>query len=143
MNFFVPGVPRPQGSKRGFVVKGKAVLVESAGQPLKDWRAVVALAGTEVMAGRSPFVGPLGVDLNFHLPRPKSYPKSRVDWPSKRPDIDKLARAVLDALTHVCWVDDAQITFLRLNKDWAHNRVNPEQPVGLSVVIRALEDEAA
>lgn len=129
IQFTVPGVPKPQGSKRGFVVKGKAVLVESAGIPLKDWRAVVALAGTEKMAGKPPLDGPLLVDLVFSLPRPKSHPKTRITWPITRPDIDKLARSVLDALTHVCWVDDSQIVTLILHKQWAGSEIDLREPV--------------
>lgn len=131
IQFTVPGVPKPQGSKRGFVVKGKAVLVESAGTPLKDWRAVVALAATEAMSGHAPFEGPVRVTLSFNLPRPKSHGK-KVTFPEHRPDIDKLARSVLDALTHVCFADDGQVTTLFARKRWA---VPGLVPVGLGVQI--------
>lgn len=79
------------------------------------------------MAGEQPFQGPLTVELRFYLPRPKSAPKSR-EWPTTRPDLDKLARSVLDALTHVCWSDDAQIIELYLNKFWSI-----DTPVGVDV----------
>lgn len=131
IQFNVPGIPKPQGSKRGFVVKGRAVLVESSGQAHKDWRAVVALAGSEAMADNQPFEGPLRITLSFNLPRPKSHGK-KVTFPDHRPDIDKLARSVLDALTHVCFVDDGQVTTLFARKRWA---VPGLVPVGLGVHI--------
>lgn len=134
MNFFVPGIPRPQGSKKGFVNKktGGVILTESGGQAHKDWRAVVALAGMETMAGQPPLEGPIQVLLDFWLPRPKSHPKNKITWPTTRPDIDKLARSVLDALTHICWVDDAQVVNLILNKAWS-------VPVGLHVEINQVK----
>ena len=132
MNFFVPGLPKPQGSKRAFVVKGRPVLAESAGQPLKDWRAVVALAAMNQMAGSPPLDGPVLVRLGFYLPRPKSHPKTKITYPTSRPDIDKLARSVLDALTHICFSDDAQVVHLEARKWWADggNSVG----VGISVM---------
>lgn len=143
MNFFVPGIPRPQGSKKGFVNKktGGVILTESGGQAHKDWRAVVALAGSQAMGNEPLWEGPLFVSLEFFLPRPKSAPKSR-EWPSTRPDIDKLARSVLDALTHICWVDDAQIVTLELRKRWQH-WIDPDtqQPIGLNVFIQPQEED--
>lgn len=35
-----------------------------------------------------------------------------------RNDVDKLARAVLDALTGVCWRDDGQVVSLHVQKRW-------------------------
>lgn len=136
IRFTVPGVPKPQGSKRGFVVKGRAVLVESSGQAHKDWRAVVALAATEAMAGAAPFEGPLSSSLVFRLPRPKSHGK-KVTFPDHRPDIDKLARAVLDALTHVCFVDDGQILTLVLRKRWATPSL---EPVGVQIHVSKVSE---
>ena len=37
-------------------------------------------------------------------------------WRSVRPDLDKLARAVLDALTGIVWVDDDQVVELAYRK---------------------------
>ena len=39
-------------------------------------------------------------------------------WRPVRPDIDKLARAVLDALTGIVWVDDDQVVELVCRKRW-------------------------
>jgi crossover junction endodeoxyribonuclease RusA len=136
MNFFVPGVPKPQGSKRAFVVKGRPVLVESAGVPLKDWRSMVAHVAAGEMGERLPLEGPLLVTLNFYLPRPKSHPKTKVTYPSTRPDLDKLARACLDALTHICFYDDGQVISLYLNKHWGDK-------VGVHVEVEQLLGEAA
>jgi crossover junction endodeoxyribonuclease RusA len=48
------------------------------------------------------------VGIGFFLPRPASLPK-RIRHHTVRPDIDKLERAVFDALTGVLWHDDSQV----------------------------------
>ncbi len=60
--------------------------------------------------------GPVTVALEFVLPRPKSAPKTRTPAATKRPDVDKLARAILDAITGICVADDAQVTHLCAKK---------------------------
>ena len=121
---FVPGEPRAQGSKRGRVIAGRAVLVESNPKGLVAWRAAItyAAASLETSGGKyTPlFVADqaVGLHLTFVLPRPKSAPKSGdlVELANKKPDIDKLARAVLDALTGVWMRDDSQVVCLLASK---------------------------
>lgn len=116
----VYGVPKPQGSKRAFVVKGRPVVTESAGQPLKDWRATVAQHCGERAAqlGWRPLDGPVGVRLLFRMPKPKSTPKWR-RYPTTKPDIDKLTRAVLDAITGSLITDDARVAQLVVGEQFA------------------------
>lgn len=121
ISFFVPGIPKPQGSKRAYVNRhtGKASLVESAGQPLADWRGDVKRFAVDAQADIPPLEGPVEVSLGFYLNRPKSHPKTRETWPVSRPDVDKLARAVIDAMSSVCFHDDSQIVHLTAFKEWA------------------------
>jgi crossover junction endodeoxyribonuclease RusA len=56
------------------------------------------------------------VDLAFVMPRPKSAPKTKTLPAVKRPDIDKLTRAILDAITGICLVDDSQVVGLKASK---------------------------
>ncbi len=57
--------------------------------------------------------------LLFSLKRPKSHPKHRRTWPTTRPDLDKLVRAVLDACTANVFLDDSQVVRLECGKVWA------------------------
>lgn len=97
----VPGVPQPQGSIR-HLGKGRPSKHSNA-KTLLPWRAAVAAAAQEAMRGLGavgeewPLTGPVHVDVVFYLPRPASAPRSR-RLPHVRPDLDKLVRAVLDAL---------------------------------------------
>ncbi len=106
--FYVPGRPAPQGSKRHV---GRGIMVESSCE-VGPWRERVALAAHNGMGGRELFAGAVAVRLDFVLPRPKSAPKRSTPPAIKRPDADKLARAVLDAITSTVIVDDAQVVEL-------------------------------
>jgi crossover junction endodeoxyribonuclease RusA len=114
--FQVHGLPVPQGSTRAFVVNGKPIITSSA-KGLATWRRLVADVAQDY-APKEPWSGPVGIDLHFGIPKPKSAPKRRRVWPDKRPDLDKLTRAVLDALTYVIFADDSQVVRIRAVKDY-------------------------
>lgn len=116
LTFTCYGVPVPQGSTRAFVVNGRAVTT-SANANLRPWRDSLAAAARYAMqeAQREPFVGPVYVGAIFVLPRPKSRPKKDY-WPDRRPDLDKLARGLLDGLTGPVFADDAQVCRMDVGK---------------------------
>jgi Holliday junction resolvase RusA-like endonuclease len=134
VTFFVPGVPQPGGSKKGFVVKTKsgglrANVVEDAKRNA-PWRAVVSLAGSEAFL--VPLTGPLSVSFSFAMPRPGSHygtgrnadklkPSSPAGHTSK-PDITKLIRSTEDALKGIAWVDDSQIVSQSAGKMYTNDR---------------------
>lgn len=120
IKFTVAGKPTPQGSKRGFVTKyGKVAMVEQAGVALKDWRNTITATATQqrIKQNWEAFTdGPVGVVLVFGMKKPL---KPKYSTPAVRPDIDKLTRAVLDALTdsHI-WKDDSQVIDLKVEKTY-------------------------
>lgn len=117
MKFTVLGTPRPQGSMRGFVVKGRAVLT-SDNKRLKPWRDQVSISAIRRLGGMGPIERPLSVAISilFTFMRPKSA-KGR-ERPTVKPDLDKLIRAVLDALTGVVFEDDSQVTHIMASKEY-------------------------
>jgi crossover junction endodeoxyribonuclease RusA len=129
----VYGIAKPQGSKRGFVVNGRAVLVDDNKHPLRSWREDVRTAALESRARadmRSFPTGPVGLFVTFYLPRPQTHyglshgerylkPTAPV-WVDKRPDLDKMLRAVCDALTSAgVYHDDAQVAQQQVLKAYA------------------------
>lgn len=118
LNVVVYGTPKPAGSKRAFVVNGRAV-VSDANANSKPWKIQVAQHVGEIMAERGGlFDGPLRVTFAFYLRRPKGHFKKdgslsasgrRKPYPDVKPDGLKLARGVEDALSGVAYRDDAQI----------------------------------
>ena len=66
------------------------------------------------------------VNLVFGIPIPKSTSKSKTELmangtirPTKKPDVDNLAKAVMDALNGVAWVDDSQVVRVSIYKEYA------------------------
>jgi Holliday junction resolvase RusA-like endonuclease len=119
----IPGQPKPQGSKTAFVNKstGKVTLVE-ASKGLKAWRIEAAnLIKLEAQAKgwiQADAKQPVVVSIVFELTHPKA-PKNP-NWPVGVPDLDKLARSCLDAITQAgnVWWDDSQVIKLSLVKVW-------------------------
>lgn len=64
-----------------------------------------------------PFSGPISVCIMTYRQLPKSTPKSVISEPDMhKPDIDNVAKIVLDALNGVAWWDDAQVVSLTASK---------------------------
>lgn len=138
VTFRVDGVPAPKGSMRAFVVRGRAVTTED-NVHTRPWAALVKDAARQVcpLSEPVPFVRGVAVHLSvtFILPRPASLPK-KVTGHTKKPDLDKLARAVKDALTGVVWSDDSQVVTALLGKRYA---AAEEGPGALVAVVAADE----
>lgn len=123
ITFTVPGLAEPAGSKRAFLHKttGK-VIVTDANKKSGPWKAEVAAAAAAAMNGGLLIDGPITLALLFYIPRPKGHfgkkglRPSAPNYPSIRPDLLKLARGVEDALSGVCYRDDAQIVSEYLRK---------------------------
>lgn len=66
------------------------------------------------------------VNLVFGMPIPKSTSKSKTELmangtirPTKKPDVDNLAKAVMDGLNGVAWADDSQVVRVSIYKEYA------------------------
>jgi len=128
--FRVIGEPIPQGSIRGFA-RGAKVSLTSDNPKLHSWRDCIGWEARKHFTELLP--GPIQLTAVFLLSRPKSVPKSRT-YPTVKPDADKLARALFDALTGVAWVDDAQVVTHSIDKRYC---APGEQP-GVTVWLGAL-----
>lgn len=141
VRFRVAGRPMTQGSKTGIVVKGRAVLVETNRAALKPWREAVRSTALEHLGDTwQPYPGPVHVRLLFALPKPASAPKTRRTWPvgARSGDVDKLARACLDACTDAgVWRDDAQVVDLHVTKDYPGEHAGQLTPGVLVHVVPA------
>lgn len=140
----VHGIPAPQGSKRAFVSGGRARVIESSHARVKSWRQAVI---DQVLAEDRPqLAGPVEVGVTFRLKRPKGHYRTGKNahllrdtapsYPYGMPDLDKLLRSTLDALTAAgVWADDAQVAKVTAAKVYG-------QP-GADITVRALDSEAA
>lgn len=111
MRFFVAGEPKPKGSTKAFYIKKlERTVTTETNKGTKYWSSRVATEAQAQSAKDGTFFDrncPLEVHLNFVLPRPKSAKKNA--QAIKRPDLDKLIRAVLDGMTGVLYDDDSQV----------------------------------
>ena len=80
-------------------------IIHSQGSALAVWRSSIAIEAKR--AGCRPINGAVFINLLFSMPRPKTVKRPS---PTVPPDLDKLIRGVLDALTAVAYVDDGQVT---------------------------------
>jgi Holliday junction resolvase RusA-like endonuclease len=149
LDVWIPGTPEPQGSLKAFVIGGKARLT-STNKRLKSWRSDVcdAIAKAPIPDDRvSRYDGPVYVTLNFWFDRPKGHFGSRGNvLPSAprghvtRPDIDKLIRATLDAITLAqVWKDDSQVADIEAHKRFSANKLGP----GTKILVTSAEEAPA
>lgn len=118
----VYGQSRPQGSKSASVSKdGKAFTFESNKRTM-PWRAdLKQVLGKEWMT-RERLDEAVVIHVDFYLNRPKSR-KGEI-WCTPMPDIDKLERAVFDALQETALVNDSRICVVYTRKVFSvHPRV--------------------
>ncbi len=125
--FVVLGEPSPEGSTKAFYIKklNRTVTTHQNQKSLEAWRNRVATEAQRVLEGRewtadncSAYI----VDVEFILSRPPSVPEHKRKHPIVKPDIDKLVRAVNDALTGILFVDDCQVVSMAISKDYGRDR---------------------
>lgn len=116
MKLFVPGEPAPQGSKNAYK-RGTAIVMVESNKRLPEWRKRLVEALQARLADAGQFDTAVTVDATFYLTRAKTNKKPLV---TQKPDLDKLARALGDALT-ISGVlkDDSYIVEWRLQKHYA------------------------
>jgi Holliday junction resolvase RusA-like endonuclease len=115
----VYGRPTPQGSKRVF--NGRIVEAQSAN--LKKWRAAIEEA-CQPYANQNIHLGPIRLEVDFFLERPKTVKVKDRPLPIVPPDLDKLLRGVGDGIgqSGVIWGDDSQIVEISARKFYADDR---------------------
>jgi len=116
--FFAPGIPKGQPRPRAFSRGGKARVYDPG--TAEGWKAQVALAAREAGLDGAMLDGPVSVRVDFFMPRPKRLKEGAPLDHTGKPDLDNLAKAVLDCLTQIgAWGDDAQVTELAMTKRYA------------------------
>jgi Holliday junction resolvase RusA-like endonuclease len=123
--FVVLGKPATQGSK---TYLGGGRMVESS-KRLALWRADARLAAARAVPDGWNLAAPVQVNAVFSFARPKAHYGSRRGQPYLKPaapahcavraDVDKLCRALLDAITGPVVLDDSQVTVLIAQKRWS------------------------
>lgn len=149
--FRVFGNPKPQGSK---TLGAHGGMRESAGPALAIWRQDVKSAAIDALydadGGRlfTPS-GPIEVTIVFSLPRPRAHfgtgrndgvlKPSAPTFHTSRPDVDKLLRSTLDALTAAgVYADDAAVSYVAATKTYCDEG---EQPGAYIAIVDLLHEK--
>lgn len=145
--FTVYGVAAPAGSKKALPLRGRPgarpIIVDDSKRS-RPWKRDVAQAAGVAMNGSRLLEGPLELRVIFHVPRPKGHfgsgrnagqvRASAPAYPTVKPDVTKLLRAVEDACTSVVWRDDAQIIDQLALKRYG-------EPARCEIRVTALQDQ--
>lgn len=112
VSFKVHGKPIPEGSTGAIPYKRRdgslgVNVMHSRSGTLLEWRNAVADAYID--AGGEMTEGAVAIQVVFLFNRPKSVSIRKRPHLTVKPDLDKLCRAIGDALSGVAYADDAQI----------------------------------
>jgi len=132
LEFFVPGIPRPAGSKRAFPIRRKdghlgVAVSDMSGEAGKAWRTDIKAFAQEALGKQSLLDCPIALEITFVMPRPKHhYGKKGLKenapyWHTSKPDATKMLRCVEDSLKGVLWHDDAQVVHQVVWKIYGEN----------------------
>lgn len=145
IEFFVPGIARTAGSKSAFKDKIGKVHLTHAGKHSKGWMDSVKWWALKTYGERTVLLTcPVTLKLTFFRQRPKGHYRtgrnvgllkdSAPQYPTSKPDLTKLTRAVEDALTGIVWKDDSQVVRQNTNKVYC----GPEDKMGVFILIDSL-----
>lgn len=123
---WIPGVPKGQPRPRAFARNGHVRVYDPG--TAEAWKGQIAASLAGYTQRQIP--GPVTLDLDFEMPRPKSHrrrdgslkPDAPI-WCTSKPDIDNAVKAVLDALTQIgLWHDDTQVVMLAVTMRYGNGR---------------------
>lgn len=145
MRLLLQGDPKPKGRPRSRVVTpkdgGKPWVQVYSDEQTASWEETVGWQVRQqllewTMDGTPgelvlPLSGRTLVEMRFNVNKPASTPK-KVEYPLKKPDIDNLAKSVLDGLTKMGLLkDDNIVTDMNICKRY----VEEGHPLGVEVEI--------
>jgi len=148
LNFRAYGVPQVQGNHR-VSRAGKFAKIRDANPDLPGWRLLVSTEARRAFGGTPMLLGPVELEVDFWLVRPKTASRTVDVRPLTRGggDWDKLARAIGDSLVDAgVMKDDSQIVEATVRKFYAVTRDLPKiytpgyhwEQAGANITVRGL-----
>jgi len=129
LKFRVDYKPTPLKRPRLTRIAGRPVIYDASKKEKKDW-----LNLDMKYSPTTPFTGPLRIFLEFYFPRPKNHYRTgkysnqmKPTAPhihTNMPDIDNLAKFILDAMNEVFYSDDRQVVELNSHKEYLNDVTN-------------------
>lgn len=117
VSFTVYGIARPKGSHDPFLhPHTKQIVMRPASRGLRAWESAIRTEAQRLAEQSVFFGGPVRLLVTFTFARPQSVSWKKRAHMTVAPDLDKLARSILDPLTGILWRDDAQVTEIHARK---------------------------
>ena len=125
MKIIIPGVPVGKGRPKFSTFNGHAVAYTP--EKTVNYENLVKLSFQQ--SGETAFdrETQLRADIYAYFPIPKSTSKKNREemergliLPTKKPDADNIAKAILDALNGLAFYDDAQVVYLQVSKRYSN-----------------------
>jgi len=139
----VHGTPVQQGSK----TRMRWSVIDDNAERLTPWRTEVTETALREKILPTPWDGPVGMTVTYWFVRPRSHYRTgrfadqlkptAPKYHARFPDLDKLLRATMDALTNArVWVDDNRVSVTFPVKRWAA----PNDPPGADITVWGIEE---
>ena len=120
------GEPKPKQSAK-FAKMGKFVKSYQPKKVVQNERNIRTQIISQLPKDFVPFKGALAMTVHYVFPPLKSMSKKvlkQVDegtlYKTTRPDLDNLAKSLLDAMNGVVFIDDAQVVYMSLTKKYGN-----------------------
>ena len=127
-SYFVMGTPVPEGSMKAMPYIKKTtgrmgVNMIHQSNKLLPWRDSISQYILETNPEFKEYMPypkgtPVMISLTFNILRPKSVSSKKRPEVTVKPDLDKLTRAVIDAMTGIMYDDDCQVIHILAKKQY-------------------------
>lgn len=124
LSFVIHG--KPEGKDRPRFARTTKGVRTFTSAKTRIYETAVGHAARAAMRGDPPLAGAIEVSINAHYAVPASWSRIKRERalcdeirPTTKPDLDNVAKGVLDALNGVAYADDAQVVMLRATKIYA------------------------
>lgn len=119
ITFTINHDPVAEGRARAYRVGGFIRLVTP--EKTRHYKALVAELATNAMSGTEPLVGAVTARISVFLPIPASMSKKartalQARFATRKPDVDNLAKAIMDGCNRIVYLDDSQVVRLTIEK---------------------------
>ena len=133
---WVSGHPRPKGSWTPVKTK-TGIKLRPASSKLTGWSKHAKEAISKQWK-LNPIEGAVSCTLNFYIPPPKTV-KAKYPITRYSSDVDKLIRSILDCMSNIVYIDDAQVI---ATKQWARVPMHPNITAdpGVWIIVCSVEE---
>lgn len=122
IKFVVLGKPvakaRPRMTRQGFAYTPQKTV---------NYENLIKLSFQSEFPSHEPFLGLIEANITCIFDIPKSYSKKKTkellethNNYNHKPDLDNIAKIILDSLNGIAYKDDSQVTILHINKEYGN-----------------------